>query len=167
MKSRVALLLACFALPCAAAAQGSAMAPPPPVIAPQSATPPAPAAAPADATKPGPAKAAAPATTPSGTAAPAPATAPVSVANAATTAARSNGPPEAGEPAVKHTVIEGEATRIDELSVRGVTQRIVVTPKGRGGSYEIITGDGSRDLSFGANTSRGAAGRSVWRMLDF
>jgi hypothetical protein len=33
--------------------------------------------------------------------------------------------------------------------------------------YEIITGDGSRDLSDGANTSRGAAGKRVWRVLDF
>jgi hypothetical protein len=168
MKSRVATLLAaCLALPCAAWAAGGAAAPPPPVIAVQ----PAPAATPtepaAPATAPVAAGAPVAATAPAGATAPAPATAPVSVANAATTAARDNAPREAGEPAVKHTVIEGEATRIDELSVRGVTQRIVVTPKGRGGPYEIITGDGSRDLSFGANTSRGAAGRSVWRMLDF
>ncbi len=73
-----------------------------------------------------------------------------------------------GEPDVKHTVIEGETTRIDELRVRGVAQRIVVTTKGRAATrYEILTGDGSRDLSDGANTSRGAAGKRVWRVLDF
>ena len=74
----------------------------------------------------------------------------------------------AGEPEVKHTVIEGETTRIDELRVRGVPQRIVVTTKGANPtSYEIILGDGSRDLSDGANTSRGAAGKRVWRVLSF
>ena len=78
------------------------------------------------------------------------------------------GGPRAGEPEVRHTVIEGETTRIEELTVRGVPQRIVVTTKGgRGTRYEIITGDGSRDLSDGANTSRGAAGKRVWRVLDF
>jgi hypothetical protein len=80
-------------------------------------------------------------------------------------------PRSAGEPEVRHTVIEGETTTIDELKVRGFTQRIVVTTKAangaRGSSYEIITGDGSRDLSDGANTSRGAAGKRVWRVLDF
>jgi hypothetical protein len=65
-------------------------------------------------------------------------------------------------------VIEDEAMRIEELAVRGQVQRITVTPRGadrRG--YEIITGDGSRDLGDGANTSRGAAGKRVWRVLDF
>ncbi|MDQ6679506.1 MAG: hypothetical protein M3Y67_00890 [Pseudomonadota bacterium] len=84
-------------------------------------------------------------------------------------AATPTGSARSGEPEVRHTVIEGEATTIDELRVRGVTQRIVVTTKGRGGGsrYEIITGDGSRDLSDGANTSRGAAGKRVWRVLNF
>ncbi len=77
-------------------------------------------------------------------------------------------PPGTAEPEVRHAVIEGETTRIDELRVRGVTQRIVVTTKGEKPlRYEIITGDGSRDLSDGANTSRGAAGKRVWRVLDF
>ena len=73
-----------------------------------------------------------------------------------------------GEPNVKRTVIEDEGTRIEELRVRGQPQRIVVTPKGGGKlPYEIITGDGSRDLSPGANTSRGAAGKRVWNVLSF
>jgi hypothetical protein len=56
-----------------------------------------------------------------------------------------------------------------ELQLRGHTQRIVVTPKTGAlkQPYEIITGDGSRDLSPGVNTSRGAAGQRVWRVLDF
>ncbi len=72
------------------------------------------------------------------------------------------------EPKVQQTVIEDDGARIDELKVRGHTQRIVVSPK-RGGTapYEIITGDGSRDLGDGANTSRGAAGKRVWNVLKF
>ena len=72
------------------------------------------------------------------------------------------------EPKVENLVIEDDGARIEELRVRGQTQRIVVIPK-RGGrvAYEIITGDGSRDLSAGANTSRGAAGQRVWHVLSF
>ena len=72
------------------------------------------------------------------------------------------------EPKVETLIIEDDGARIDELRVRGQTQRIVVTPK-RGGkvAYEIITGDGSRDLSSGANTSRGAAGQRGWHVLRF
>ena len=72
------------------------------------------------------------------------------------------------EPRVQQTVVEDDGARIEELKVRGHTQRIVVSPK-RGGTapYEIITGDGSRDLGDGANTSRGAAGKRVWNVLKF
>jgi hypothetical protein len=78
-------------------------------------------------------------------------------------------PRAAGEPEVRHIVIEDDGSRIDELRVRSVPQRIVVTSKGvpGGTTYEIITGDGSRDLGDGANTSRGAAGKRVWRVLNF
>jgi len=73
-----------------------------------------------------------------------------------------------GEPKVEYIVLEDEGTRIEELRVRGASQRIVVTPKvGTTKSYEIITGDGSRDLSPGVNTSRGAAGQRVWHVLSF
>ena len=72
------------------------------------------------------------------------------------------------EPNVKRTVTEDDGARIDELKVRGHTQRITVTPKvGPKRGYEIITGDGSRDLGDGANTSRGAAGKRVWNVLSF
>jgi hypothetical protein len=72
------------------------------------------------------------------------------------------------EPKVQHIVIEDQGSRIEELRVRGASQRIVVRPKvGTTRSYEIITGDGSRDLSDGANTSRGAAGKRVWHVLSF
>ena len=73
-----------------------------------------------------------------------------------------------GEPNVKTTVIEDDSARIDELKVRGHTQRISVKPKiGPKRGYEIITGDGSRDLGDGANTSRGATGKRVWNVLSF
>jgi hypothetical protein len=71
-------------------------------------------------------------------------------------------------PPPPHTPAGDRNARIDELRVRSVPQRIVVATKGtRVPSYEIITGDGSRDLGDGANTSRGAAGKRVWRVLDF
>lgn len=72
-----------------------------------------------------------------------------------------------GEPAVQQTVIEDDRTRIDELRVRGQLTHIVVTSKNGAGTYEIITGDGSRDLSDGRNTNRGAAGKRVWSVLRF
>jgi len=72
------------------------------------------------------------------------------------------------EPQVTRTVIEDEGARIEELRVRGQTQRISVTPKvGTRQGYEIITTDGSRDLSDGAGSTRGAAGKRVWRVLSY
>ena len=95
------------------------------------------------------------------------AAAPSAGPSAAATPATSTPTPR-GEPNVKRTLIEDDGARIEELNVRGQAQRIVVTPKGGGKlPYEIITGDGSRDLSPGANTSRGAAGKRVWNVLSF
>ena len=87
---------------------------------------------------------------------------------AAQNAAQNTPSPDSGEPNVKRTVIDDASTHIDELKVRGHTQRITVQPKIaalRG--FEIITGDGSRDLGDGANTSRGATGKRVWNVLSF
>lgn len=76
--------------------------------------------------------------------------------------------PIKGEPDVKYTVIDPDGTRIEELRVRGVTQKATVHPKiGPKQGYEIIMGDGSRDLSPGANTSRGATGQRVWHILSY
>jgi hypothetical protein len=73
-----------------------------------------------------------------------------------------------GEPQVKRTVNEDEGAKIEELKVRGNTTRISVTPKvGTTRRYEMITEDGSRDISDGLTGSRGAAGKRVWRVLDF
>ncbi|MEO6409633.1 MAG: hypothetical protein ABIO45_12895 [Burkholderiaceae bacterium] len=72
------------------------------------------------------------------------------------------------EPEVRAGMIEDEGAKIEELRVRGQTQRIVVSPKrGPRSSYEIITGDGSRDLSEGASSTRGAAGKRVWNVFSF
>ncbi len=89
-------------------------------------------------------------------------TAPVAAAETEATASMA-----AGEPAVRHTVIEDGRARIDEVRVRGQLQRVTVDPKGGAPSYEIITGDGSRDLSEGTNTSRGATGKRVWNVFRF
>ena len=69
---------------------------------------------------------------------------------------------------VQRIVVEDDNARIDELRVRGQTQRIVVKPKhSTMRSYEVITGDGSRDLSPGHGSTRGAAGQRVWNVLVF
>ena len=77
-------------------------------------------------------------------------------------------PAGATEPVVKHTVIEDKGSRIEELTVRGQTQRITVTPKvGPRKSYEIIPADGARDMSDSASSTRGAAGKRVWQVMSF
>ena len=73
-----------------------------------------------------------------------------------------------GEPNVKRTVIEDQGSRIEELRVRGDTQRIVVTPKvGIRAPYEILTGDASRDAFDGTGGARSSAGKRVWNVLKF
>lgn len=98
--------------------------------------------------------------------APATAPAPAPAPSSATSPSGSSIAAE-GEPAVTHTVIEDGRTRIDELRVRGQLRRVTVQPKGRAPSYEIITGDGSRALTEGADSSRGAAGKRVWNVFRF
>ncbi len=72
------------------------------------------------------------------------------------------------EPKVQQIVVEDDNVRIEELRVRGQTQRIVVRPKvGNARAYEIVPADGARDLSAGPNSSRGAAGQRVWNVLSF
>ena len=74
------------------------------------------------------------------------------------------------EPEVRPTsvtvVTEDESTRIEEVRVRGQTVKVTVQPK-NAPAYEIIVGDASRELSPGAGSTRGAIGKSVWRVLDF
>jgi len=72
----------------------------------------------------------------------------------------------APEAQVKQSVIEDDNTRIEELRVRGQTQKITIKPK-NAPEYEILMGDGSRELSPGPGSTRAAAGQRVWRLLDF
>lgn len=66
----------------------------------------------------------------------------------------------APEPEVKRPVLEDDNVRVEELRVRGETQRIVVRPKGGElRPYEIVPVD--------ANPRRPAAGQRVWQILSF
>ena len=71
------------------------------------------------------------------------------------------------EPQVQRTVMEDKGARIEELRVRGQTQRISVQPKGGAQAYEIIPSDAAREVSEGAGSTRGAAGKRVWPVLNF
>jgi len=76
--------------------------------------------------------------------------------------------PERGEPNVRRSVTEDEGSRIDELRVRGQTERVTVTPKvGFRKPYEIITGNAGRDPFDGTGGARSAVGKRVWNVLDF
>jgi hypothetical protein len=72
------------------------------------------------------------------------------------------------EPAIERLVAEDDRARIEELRVRGVTQRIVVRPKREGAvTYEIVMPAGGRDLSTGPGANRGAGGQRVWSVMNF
>lgn len=72
------------------------------------------------------------------------------------------------EPKIQRTVVEDKGARIEELRVRGQTQRITVKPKGAiVQGYEIIPADAAREVSEGAGSTRGAAGKRVWPVLNF
>lgn len=83
-------------------------------------------------------------------------------------AQEASGDPRAvAEPKVQRTVVEDRGAKIEELRVRGQLQRVVVTPKGGGAPYEIVTPEGGRDTAVDANNNRGAAGKRVWHVLSF
>ena len=64
----------------------------------------------------------------------------------------------------KRTVIEDDATRIEETRVRGAAQRITVQSKIPGvAPYEVIVAPGGRDPA----QQRGAAGQRAWSIFDF
>ena len=72
------------------------------------------------------------------------------------------------EPVVQRTVIDDGRAVIEELRVRGQLVKVTVHPKDGAPSYDIIVGDGSRELSTeGRNNSRGATGKRVWQVLSF
>jgi hypothetical protein len=68
------------------------------------------------------------------------------------------------EPRLQQLVAEDDQVRIDELRVRGQTQRITVNPKGEGARpYEIRTAPAGSDPSKG----REGVGQSLWPLLTF
>lgn len=72
--------------------------------------------------------------------------------------------PKAVEPRVRQLVTEDDQVRIEELRVRGQTQRITVNPKGEGArSYQIHTSPAGSDPSKG----REGVGQSLWQILSF
>ena len=79
-------------------------------------------------------------------------------------------PPQKGVPdaSVEFIIIEDDGNRVEELRVRGQTRSVHVQPKCiKAPEYEILMGDGSRDLSAGASSARGAIGQRVWRVISF
>lgn len=72
------------------------------------------------------------------------------------------------EPNVKHTIIEDEGSKIDEMRVRGQVTQVIVTPKvGTRKSYEIIVGRGGREPVDGTGGANSAVGKRVWNVLAF
>jgi len=68
------------------------------------------------------------------------------------------------EPEVKHSVVEDDKVRIEELRVRGQVQRITISPKASGvRPYEIVPPDPGRD----ASQNKGLSGQRLWQMFSF
>ena len=73
--------------------------------------------------------------------------------------------PSRSEPAVRHTVIEDDQVRIEELRVRGQVQRITVSPKASGVQpYQIVPPEAGRDMS---QPSKGISGQRLWQLFSF
>ncbi len=73
-------------------------------------------------------------------------------------------PQRGGEGAVQHLVAEDDNVRIEELRVRGQTQRIVVRSKLAGvRPYEVLPAGQGRDLS----QDKRAIGQRVWSVFSF
>jgi hypothetical protein len=71
------------------------------------------------------------------------------------------------EPNVQRIVLEDDAVRIEELKVRGQTQRVTVKPR-HATAYEIVPAAGGRDPSLNrAGQQPGAGGQRVWHLLSF
>ena len=72
--------------------------------------------------------------------------------------------PSATDGAVQRLVSEDDQVRIEELRVRGQTQRLSVQSKGTAApGYDILPPAAGQDLS----KSRDAAGQRVWPVLSF
>ena len=74
------------------------------------------------------------------------------------------GPAGTGQISVQRLVSEDDQVRIEELRVRGQTQRLSVQSKGTGApGYDILPPAAGQDLS----KSRDATGQRVWPVLSF
>ena len=72
--------------------------------------------------------------------------------------------PRSADAAPQRLVSEDNQVRIDELRLRGQTQRITVQPKGSNATpYEILPAAPGAD----ASQHRDAAGQRVWPVLRF
>jgi hypothetical protein len=71
------------------------------------------------------------------------------------------------EPVVQKTVIDDGRAVIEELRVRGRLVKVTVHPKDGSPNYEIVVGDGLRELPQEGRNSRGATGQRVWNVLSF
>lgn len=68
-------------------------------------------------------------------------------------------PQAGGEPQAQHIVSEDKQVRIEELRVRGETQRVVVQPKAASApAYEIVVHDAG---------SKASSGQRVWNVFGF
>jgi hypothetical protein len=84
---------------------------------------------------------------------------------AAGTGGEAGPPADPREPRVERRVAEDDKVRVEELRVRGESQRIVVRPKSPGAKeYEIVPSSGAVDPS---QSYRRPAGASFWRLLNF
>ncbi len=92
------------------------------------------------------------------------ASAPAAAASRAAPMTTAGPPQRGGEPQVQRTVTEGRSARIDELRVRGVTQRVTVKPTLAGApAYEIGSTTDGRDTS----QDRRTEGRSLFQVFAF
>ncbi|HEY4065891.1 MAG TPA: hypothetical protein VGM74_03270 [Burkholderiaceae bacterium] len=78
------------------------------------------------------------------------------------------GPNERAEPQVTHSLIEDSGSKIEQLTVRGQVQHVVVTPKvGLKVPYEILQAPEGRNPYNGTGGNVTAAGNRVWNVLKF
>jgi len=93
---------------------------------------------------------------------------PAARAAAAAAAEASQERPAVAEARVSVQVSEDDSNRIEETRVRGQTQKVTVQPKNsKLPGYEIIMGDGGRDLSASPGSARTAVGQRVWNVIKF
>lgn len=74
----------------------------------------------------------------------------------------------AGDIRIERIHVEDSGARIDELRVRGETQSITVTPKGKLPAYEVEPASANRGPSAGERGNASAGGGTrVWKIFGF